>query len=443
MRSFSLARLTAPGLDALAEGSLVWLVYVSFAGRESVAPLGLLEFVLGAACGVALARTVNVPLVLAGGALAAGGVAWLADPVTREALATNGVPTALLGTMPNWLIGAAVLRGGVHRQPEHDDDTLVRVLGLGVVFLVLPWLLHPGGSSGAFAASVILGSVVFLASALLALAHGRLSALGLDPSASEGGRAWRIVAAPVTLLLVVIALVAAFIIGAPFTAIATALAGPLALALGGVLGAAVALLSPAIDAGGRLIPSLPRLPGMAPVPSGTASAAGASGGGSVGLPHELIVAVVLMAIGAALALLVRYRWVFSVPRPPKFPPASAEDRDRLLPHLSLRVRMPAFSSTFSRRPKKPHTAVEAYLAVLRELEHRPEVARLDAESPAQHALRVRDRGLADTQLALLAADFQLSAYGNRALSSREERRALDRWLRLMAAVRSRRSSRVH
>ena len=439
MRSFSLADLTAPALDALAEGSLVWLVYLSFVGRQSAAPLGLLEFVLAAACGVALARKVDASSVLAGVALAAGAAAWLADPAARETLVHDGLPTALLDNLPDWLAGVAVLRGAVHRRPEHDDNVLVRVLAVGLMVLVLPWLLHLGRSTGAFAASVVLGSVVFLASALLALAHGRLSALGLDPAGSEGGRAWRIVAAPVTVLLTVVALVAAVVLGAPLAAIMGALGGPLALALDAVLGGAAALFGPPIDAGGRLLSIAPGLPSGGPTP-GTAGASGVSVAATAGLPHELVVAAVLLAIAAAAALLVRYRRILSVPRPPKFTPARTEDRDRLLPRLSLRIRMPAFRPALPQRSKNPRTAVEAYLGVLRKLEDRPDLARQDAESPIEHVRRLRGVGLPDTSLALLAADFELATYGGRTLSAREERRALERGRRVTRAVGSRAGS---
>ena len=87
------------------------------------------------------------------------------------------------------------------------------------------------------------------------------------------------------------------------------------------------------------------------------------------------------------------------------------------------------------RPRSaPVDAAGAYVALLEELDRRPEVARLAAESPAEHARRLRVGGSGATGLDLLAADYELERFGGRTLPAGETRRALARWQRLRASL---------
>jgi len=85
-----------------------------------------------------------------------------------------------------------------------------------------------------------------------------------------------------------------------------------------------------------------------------------------------------------------------------------------------------------RRPRlpfrrSPSDAVGAYRALMRDLDERPPVRRDPAETPTEHARRMRDRGFAGLSLDLLAADYALARFGDLALTEREHRRAVDRW----------------
>jgi hypothetical protein len=88
-----------------------------------------------------------------------------------------------------------------------------------------------------------------------------------------------------------------------------------------------------------------------------------------------------------------------------------------------------------RRTVRPSDAVAAYLALLRDLRPHEELNRRPAETPAEHARRLRDEldGLAASDrlaVSLLAADYALDRFGGVGLPSREHRRAVRRWWRL-------------
>jgi hypothetical protein len=78
----------------------------------------------------------------------------------------------------------------------------------------------------------------------------------------------------------------------------------------------------------------------------------------------------------------------------------------------------------------PTDAPSAYVALLHELEERPAARRAPGESPAEHARRLREAGTGESGLDRLAADYALVRFAGRAITSKEERRALARWARL-------------
>jgi hypothetical protein len=57
----------------------------------------------------------------------------------------------------------------------------------------------------------------------------------------------------------------------------------------------------------------------------------------------------------------------------------------------------------------------------------PDVRRVPAETPAEHAARLRSDGRAPLSLDLLAADYALARYGGVVLPAREDVRAVSRW----------------
>jgi hypothetical protein len=82
----------------------------------------------------------------------------------------------------------------------------------------------------------------------------------------------------------------------------------------------------------------------------------------------------------------------------------------------------------------PLTAVQAYVALVDDLERHPDVRRDPAETPAGHAARLRAAGRAGLSLDLLAADYALARYGGVTLAAREDRRAVGRWRALRRRI---------
>jgi multisubunit Na+/H+ antiporter MnhC subunit len=80
-----------------------------------------------------------------------------------------------------------------------------------------------------------------------------------------------------------------------------------------------------------------------------------------------------------------------------------------------------------RRRREPRDATAAYVALMADLERHRSVRRDPAETPAEHASRLRAEDRAGLMLDLLAADYALVRYGGKELSPREHDRALGRW----------------
>ena len=67
------------------------------------------------------------------------------------------------------------------------------------------------------------------------------------------------------------------------------------------------------------------------------------------------------------------------------------------------------------------------MALVDDLADRPQVRREPAETPAEHARRLREGGGSALGLDLLAADYALVRFAGVRLSEREDRRAVARW----------------
>jgi hypothetical protein len=86
------------------------------------------------------------------------------------------------------------------------------------------------------------------------------------------------------------------------------------------------------------------------------------------------------------------------------------------------------------RRADPSGAVEAYVALLRDIERDPDLRRALAETPAEHARRLRVAGFEGLSLDLLAADYAIARDAGRVLPEREDRRGVERWRRLRASL---------
>lgn len=422
-------------LDALLEGSLVGVVYVAVApeGPSSSAPLSLIEFCMAAAAGLGWARLrpggVPRALWIAGLALPAGVLGWLADPGARGALAILTDPLGALRVHPaGWLLGVSVLRGAVHEHASEEIETSSRALGYAFPVLAASWLLHLG-SSGRFIGPALVGSAVCVGAGLLAIAHARLQELGLLASNTRGGRTWPKLATAVVLAVAAVAIPMALASGTSGRDALSAIAGPVGGAVGAWLapfGAPLAWLASAL---GQMFNGLsfPSLPGTGDSGNGAATPGSSPPAGPSGTPFLGWLNLAGIAV-VAVVLAVRFRRLVAARSalPPAPPPREERRRELHLPRLTLHLPLPSIRLRLALW-QRPASAAEAYVALLDDLAERGELGRRPAETPRSHAERGGTLGLPRLPLGLLAADYELTVYGRAAISERETARALGRW----------------
>lgn len=382
------------------------------------------------AAGVVAARWVGPrfgerwPLVGLGLCVAGGAVGWLSSPEARTALGVGAVGDALTANPGGWLAALAILRGFAHAQLPLSEETIGRLLGAGVPGLAVAAIV--GGVvaepfRGQFLADAIVAVIVFATTATVALALTRLAAVGAD-----SGFDWR--RNPTSVGLLAVLVLAAGALAIPASSIAAPAIGfvvgvsivPL-LVIGLVVGfdrrtarilafalIAVVAVATFMNLVGGPSPS-PDNP-VAPPPEVVASP-----------PDEAIaIGVGLLLVLAALGVILLARlWMRRIPM--------VEDDVRETRTIDHGGERPRSARRGRGRAPAPVDAATAYEALIAELADRPVVRREPAETPAEHARRLRTGGTSDLRLDLLAADYALARFAGVALSSREDRRALKRW----------------
>jgi hypothetical protein len=381
--------------------------------------------------GVLAARLIGVrlgerwPLAAAGLCLAGGAIGWLSSPDALAALRTGG-PVAALATNPaGWLAALAIARGFAHARLPLSEATLGHLLGLGIPMLAFTAIV--GGMvaepfRGRFLADAIVAAIVFATTATLSLALTRLTAVGADSGFDWRRNPWWV---GLLTVLVLVTTVLAFVtssIAAPAIAfVVGASIGPL-LVVGVIVGfnrgtvriLAIAFVAALIFAGlmnllgGRSVPTLD-LGGGAPseVTRDPPSEVVALGSG-------------LLLVLAAIAIILLARlWMRRIPL--------GEDDVPETRTIDRGLEPPRRRRWTRRRRPEPVDAVTAYVALVEDLAGRPGVRREAAETPAEHARRLRQVGDSQLGLDLLAADYALARFGGITLSSRENGRAVARW----------------
>jgi hypothetical protein len=352
---------------------------------------------------------------------------WLASDAARTALC-EGLGPSLAAHPAGLLAGLAVLRGFPHARLPLPEDTVSRLLSVGVPGLAV--LAVVGGTTlepyrSQFLAETLAAAIVFIVAATLAPALARLAAVG-----DGSGFDWRRNPTWLGLTVAVLAVGIAAAIG--ISTEAGAIQTVAFLAIGALV---IAAMIAGFDRGIiRVVATLvvgmiafyvlvsgtgtssrpPRLPGAG---SGSADQGSvAEGVATAGLGGFLLFAAAVGVIVLAAIWMRRTR-----------PPAEdlveesrtidrGDDADR--PHGRRR--------RFGRRPE-PTGAASAYVALVEDLDRYPGVRRAPAETPAEHAARLRAAGHATLSLDLLAADYALVRFGAVELSTREDRRAVARW----------------
>jgi len=448
-RASSLLRLLPPVLDAIVEGSWLAVVYlvVQVLWVHGDVAMGPLELAIFAGIGLTVSRHrwggVDPAVTVIVVAAAAGICGWLLSPVARAELAGGDLGAALAANPGGWLAAAAVLRGAAHVNPADDDAVVERVLALGLPLLAIPWILAgfaTPAARAAFAEPAFVATVAFVSTALLAIAVARLETLGVATGIDwRANRPWLAVLAGVVLLMVAIAAPLAFVVGVPIEAAILGALGPLGiLATAGVFVVAVytQLVTVVLSAILGIFGLTPRPP-VAPTPPPAPPANIPQGDASASQPvfvAILTAAVIIVAVVAVVAIgLVVWQWLR--PRATILRRPVSEQRSIVIPRDALRISLPRRPRRKAVRHPEPRDAVAAYLALLRGLGEVPEAARVESETPAGHALRIRPTAAGGLPLDLLAADYELARYGGRALTPAEHRRALARSRRLLSRLR--------
>jgi uncharacterized membrane protein YidH (DUF202 family) len=425
----ALVELAPVALVVVAEAA--WISVIAgllqeFALRDAV--LGMPQLAAFVALGIVVARVAGPrlgsrwPAVAFALVAGSGAIGWIADPGARAALG-EGIGPALAAHPGGWLAGLAILRGFAHARIPLAEDTVANLLVIGIPGLALAASL--GGLIGEpyrtrFLADSLGAAIVYVGAAVLALALTRLDAIGLD-----AGFDWR--RNPPWLIATIGMLVVATVI----TVVVSVALGPmliLGLATGfdrvarRVLGFVVAVSAILIIII-RLFGSTPTT--TPPVRPGFGSDAPASTAEqlmTIGLGGLLLLLIIL---GIIVLIAV---WMRRAPLPEG---VVGETRtiDPSEEGLSPRRRR----SRFARRPA-PTTAVEAYVALVEDLERHADVRRDPAETPAAHAARLRAGQRSGLSLDLLAADYALARYGDVALPAHEDRRAVGRWRSLRRRI---------
>ena len=400
--------------------------------------IGIPGLFLAAVAGLVAARQLaprlgsRWPQVAVALAALAGLVGWLAAPEVRTILRADGVDglgAALAVNPGGWLAWVAFVRGMAHVRLPVDQRRIATMLVLAVPGLAIAALA--GGMitdpwRAGFLAAAEVDVVLFLAAAIPALALARLAVLGQGVGVDwQRNPAWMVLLA---LLLLATGGAAAWISASAGHLIAMAVSAALAplLLVGFVVGfdrrsLRVVLISlVAAAAIGILISALGGDPASSPPPPPPpANPSSPDQGGT----QVVLGALGLVLVAAVVTVLILARlWAR---RGTKEAPAEDEIREIDRPADRGRVRIRASRPRFRRGPAVTD-AVTAYRALLEAISKRGSVAREPAETPAEHALRLRVDGAGDLSLDLLAADYGLVRFGGVRLTAREERRAIAR-----------------
>jgi hypothetical protein len=370
------------------------------------------------------------PLVAVGLTIAGVAVGWLLAPEARAELAAGEVGRALATHPGGMLAGLAVLRGFAYLHLPPNESTLTHLFVAGIPGIALaaiaggmisePWRAR-------FLADSLPAAITFVTSVTLGLAFARLTALGAD-----SGFDWRRNPVWVSLLVILVLVtggiaIPASIIAAPAVSLLLGIAvGPLVLIglMLGFQGRTVRVLGISAAVGIAVY-------GLLLLFGGRTQQGEAGGGAAPTAPAApdatgetvALLAAILVPIAVIVIVVLARLWMRRSNQPPD-DVAETRTIDRGSP--MRRSRSPRRRARAPRR-REPVDAVGAYVRLLDELAARPDVARAAAETPAEHARRLRAIGYGGLSLELLAADYALARFGGVGLSEREDRRALARW----------------
>lgn len=374
------------------------------------------------------------PVVVAALAIASGAIGWLASPEVRDIVlgrAEGGAVEALGANIGGWLLAVAFVRGVAHARLPADPRRIGNMLGLAIPGLAAVAIL--GGMAGephrsAFLAEAQAEVLVFLVAGILALALARLGLVATGAAVDwRRNPAWLALLVALLAATALLALAVALFGGQVIVMALGALFTPLlivgffagfgrrsvsiivfSLFVAAFLASFLSLLA---RSGGSPPPLTPQGPVITLPPDPIASA-----------PVTFGVLGVTLAVAVIAVLVLARLWLKRVQADVEEVPETREiDRG----DWDLDDGRGPRRSRFGRRAA-PHDAAAAYRALLEDLEAHPALRRQPAETPAEHAARLRGDGHGALALDLLAADYGLARYGELPLTPREHRRALAR-----------------
>jgi hypothetical protein len=378
------------------------------------------------------------PAVAAALALATGAIGWLVAPEVRAILAAGGpgaIGPAIAANIGGWLGAVAFVRGVAHARLPADPRRIGNMLGVAVPGLAA--LAIVGGMVGEPFRGAFLGEaqaevVLFLLAGITALALSRLGLVATGAAVDwRRNPAWLALLVVLLAITALVALAMSLVAGPAIVMFLGAIITPLlivgffagferrsflilVLALVGAVAVATLL---------QLFAAANPTPPPAAVPDASPAVQPEP---AAGVPMAFGVLGLLLAL-AVFALLVLARLWLRRPRDedPLVPETREIDRGEVDDRRRRRRRRSLFA------PRRgPGDAVAAYRALLEDLERHEDLRRGDAETPAEHAARLRGRGHGRLALDLLAADYGLVRFGSVELSAGETRRAIARARRL-------------
>lgn len=435
--------LAPVGLVVIAEAAWISVVAglvqeFNLRGPEMGIPI-LAVFVLA---GIAAARLLGRrlgrrwPATALGLIVVASLLGCLAAAGSRAALA-DGLGPAIAAHPGGLLAGLALLRGMAHARLPLAESTVAHLLGVGVPGLAIAAIV--GGVivdpfRARFLADALDAAVVFVVASILALALVRLTSIGRD-----AGFDWR--RNPVWLGLMILMLAVAILAAVPLSTVAgTAIETLIAIAIGPLLVAGLVIgfnrtarrIVTIILVGGGAVYLLVVLfggNGREPEPP-PAALPGEVEPSVVDQLLTVSVGGILLLVAVALILALAAVWM----RRTQPPDADLVRETRSIDRGSDGPSRPRRRLRLPGRGSAPTTAVEAYLALDRDLARHPTVRREPAETPAEHAARMRLAGHDELALDLLAADYAIARFGGERLTPGEDRRGVARWQRLRTVL---------
>jgi len=429
-----------PALRVLAEAGWITVVYSAASVIVSHQPpvLGPVELSLFVAAG-ALAgwlgrpRSALGPLLLICAVLLGGVGGWLASAEARSLL--DALPSAFNVHLAGWLAGVAVLRGALISPGQSAANEIERLtrsvpVALAVIWaytsiVAIPTLWLP------FAVGAMWGTVAFLSAAVVALGLARLNVLHADVTDQRQRRGWRWLVTAVGFGVVPIALPMAVLTGVPLAAMLNPIVGPLrfvgdllTIPLSWIVWILSELFKPIAGPLGQFLDALQARFAGRPEPEQQEPAL-------VGTLIGLALWVVAL-LAVLLVIFLIAQWLLKRKGVNEEALEAIPDTERaiVIPQRDPKPRSNPFRH---RRHGTPTDAVSAYLSALAELEAHPELSRLASETPADHAARLRSEVVdpdAATDLARLAAGYQLARYADRRITPLENVRSVTRFQRI-------------